>query len=144
MRNVMYGCCHFHFTSLHFTSLPIPLLHFTAFFLMISTPPLLGLIYRFPNSFPKIAWFTGESPYFSTRHLCQIGKKENRCRMPSETTFLRKRRHISEDGVLHTHRCGHNRYSVRVKYVKVAAHCQVVLARLFFSCTVLTFRNINY
>jgi hypothetical protein len=25
---------------------------------MISTPTLLGLIYRFPNPFPKIAWFT--------------------------------------------------------------------------------------
>jgi hypothetical protein len=30
MRNVMYGCCHFHFTSLYFPSLHFTSLHFTA------------------------------------------------------------------------------------------------------------------
>jgi hypothetical protein len=38
-------------------------LHFTLFyFLMISTPLLLSLIYHFPNPFSKTAWFAGESP----------------------------------------------------------------------------------
>jgi hypothetical protein len=30
--------------------------------LPITTPPLLRLIYYFPNPFPKITWFAGESP----------------------------------------------------------------------------------
>jgi hypothetical protein len=42
------------FTSFHFTAIFL--------FLMISTPNSLDLIYHIPNPFPKIAWFTGESP----------------------------------------------------------------------------------
>jgi hypothetical protein len=38
---------------------------------MISTPNSLGLIYHFPNPFPKIAWFTGES----LKHLQVIGSE---------------------------------------------------------------------
>jgi hypothetical protein len=58
-----------HFTSLHFTSLPLPS-HFTSFrftafncfFILISTTLSFRLIYYFPNPFPKITRFTGGRP----------------------------------------------------------------------------------
>jgi hypothetical protein len=45
---------HLHFTSLHFTSL-----HCNIF--MISPTISLRLLYNFPNRFPQITWFAGES-----------------------------------------------------------------------------------
>jgi hypothetical protein len=58
-----------HLTSLHFTSLhstPLRALQSTYFtplyFLMLSTPLSLSLIYHFPNPFFKTARFAGESP----------------------------------------------------------------------------------
>jgi hypothetical protein len=62
-----------HFTSLHFTSLHFTSLHSTSLHLrtlhiltIVYFPYLhftsLRLIYNFPNPFPKIAWFRGESP----------------------------------------------------------------------------------
>jgi hypothetical protein len=62
---------HSHFTaiipSFHLTALtPLHILatdHFTSLhFWMIFPPPSLRLIYHFPNPFPKINSFIGESP----------------------------------------------------------------------------------
>jgi hypothetical protein len=53
------------FTSLHFTSLHCASLHFI---FDDSPTPSLRLIYHFPSPFPKMTWFTGESPW----SICNI------------------------------------------------------------------------
>jgi hypothetical protein len=62
-----------HYTYVHFTYWPqFTSLHFTSLhFRMISPTPSLHLIYYFPNPFPKITWFTGES----LKHLQAVGSR---------------------------------------------------------------------
>jgi hypothetical protein len=52
MRNVMYGCCHFHFTSFYFTSLPITAIFF--FFLWFSPQIHLALFIAYLTLFLKL------------------------------------------------------------------------------------------
>jgi hypothetical protein len=62
-------CTSLHLHNSHFLT-TIYLLYLTSLhFLMISSKFSLHLIYNFPNPFPKINWFTGESPQGYCRYL---------------------------------------------------------------------------
>jgi hypothetical protein len=73
MRNVMFSFS-LRFALLHLRNPPsLSTFHVTSLhYLMISPTHSLRLIYHFPNPFPKITWFTGESPWSICRQLFQI------------------------------------------------------------------------